>query len=342
LIAAMQASGVRLLAGTDPVNPLVVPGFSLHDELERLVHAGLTPYQALRAATHDAAEALNAEGEFGTVAVGRRADLLLLEHDPLGDVAETRNIAGVMARGRWYPVADIANMLASVAEAFADGHAPFEGAPPLAGAEGRELSATYRVTWDGAEFGGERVWLGHSGDAPMLLLAERYDPHTGETFRVRIESDAEGAGVRMRLDGDGAAGRGHLDVLAQGPNSRLRGELLSGPSFELTRPVAAKAQFSADQFLAGYLLLKRRVAALATGDGVEVPVAEAALGSSAKLQPKTWRVTRLSDGAGTPPVLRFEIKAEHDPTSVLSLDAAGVVSFEMKVFGSTLRYQRLP
>jgi imidazolonepropionase-like amidohydrolase len=78
-----------------------VPGFSLHRELELLVAAGLSPFAALRAGTVAPAEFLGLNT--GMVAVGRDADLVLLDANPLSDVANTRRIHGVMLRGQWYP-----------------------------------------------------------------------------------------------------------------------------------------------------------------------------------------------------------------------------------------------
>jgi imidazolonepropionase-like amidohydrolase len=90
-----------LLVGTDAMNTGVVPGVSVHDELADLVTAGLTPPQALRAATINAADFLGPSARGGLVAVGRTADLFLLDANPLDDVANSRRIAGVMLRGRW-------------------------------------------------------------------------------------------------------------------------------------------------------------------------------------------------------------------------------------------------
>ena len=101
LVLAFHRAGVRLLVGTDAMNTGVVPGFSAHDELADLVAAGLTPFEALRAATANAAEFLAEPGDSGIVAVGQKADLLLLDANPLADIANTRRIAGVMLHGRW-------------------------------------------------------------------------------------------------------------------------------------------------------------------------------------------------------------------------------------------------
>jgi imidazolonepropionase-like amidohydrolase len=100
---------VRLRAGTDALNPCVVPGFSLHDELRNLVGAGLTPYEALRTATVNAAEFLGATS--GVLAVGRQADLILVNGDPLKDVKNASLRVGVMLRGQWLEEDELRQML---------------------------------------------------------------------------------------------------------------------------------------------------------------------------------------------------------------------------------------
>ena len=115
LVKGFRDAGVRLLAGTDtPVTAAVVPGFSIHQELENLVEAGLTPYEALRAATSNAAKFLEQSSEFGTITVGKRADLLLIDQNPLNDIRATTQISGVMIRGRWLPKAELDSMLAKL------------------------------------------------------------------------------------------------------------------------------------------------------------------------------------------------------------------------------------
>jgi imidazolonepropionase-like amidohydrolase len=102
LTGAAFLAGVPLLAGTDAGALYTYPGSSLHDELAQLVRAGLTPAAALRAATLGPAEFLGATDSLGTVAVGRVADLVLLDADPLTDIKNTRRIAAVVLRGRLF------------------------------------------------------------------------------------------------------------------------------------------------------------------------------------------------------------------------------------------------
>jgi len=115
VVRAFVAAGLPVLAGTDSLVPGVVPGTSLHDELAALVSAGLTPYQALDAATRVPMTWMGASEDRGTLEVGKRADMLLLDGDPLSDIANTRRIAGVVASGRWLSRGELDDRLAALA-----------------------------------------------------------------------------------------------------------------------------------------------------------------------------------------------------------------------------------
>ncbi|MGE0555887.1 MAG: amidohydrolase family protein [Gemmatimonadales bacterium] len=93
-------AGVPILAGSDVPKPHLVPGFSLHDELALLVDAGLSPREALRAATSNPARFIGREHELGTVAVGKLADLVVLDADPLASIRNTRRVHAVVLGGR--------------------------------------------------------------------------------------------------------------------------------------------------------------------------------------------------------------------------------------------------
>lgn len=115
LVAAFRAAGAQVVAGTDALNPGCVPGFALHDELELLHEAGLTNAEALASATRVPATWLGVLADRGTIEVGKRADLVLLDADPLVDIGHTRRIAGVMLDGLWLPRRRLDGMLRDVA-----------------------------------------------------------------------------------------------------------------------------------------------------------------------------------------------------------------------------------
>jgi imidazolonepropionase-like amidohydrolase len=114
LAKAMHEAGVGLLAGTDIGNPYLYPGSSLHDEMQLFVQAGLSPADALRTATLNPARYLEREADFGTVAEGKIADLVLLDADPLQDIGNTRGIAAVIFNGRYFDRAQLDAMLTEV------------------------------------------------------------------------------------------------------------------------------------------------------------------------------------------------------------------------------------
>lgn len=118
LIRALHAGGAGLLLGSDAPQIYNVPGYSIHRELEALVAAGLTPYQALETGTRNVAVFFGTSAQTGTIAVGKRADLVLLDDNPLRDIRNTTRRAGVMVRGRWLPQADIQSRLDAIAKSI--------------------------------------------------------------------------------------------------------------------------------------------------------------------------------------------------------------------------------
>ncbi len=119
LVKALSDGGVPILAGTD-ASWLGVPGFSLLEEVENFQDLGLTPYAALKTATVDPAKLLRREGEFGTITVGKRADLILTRQNPLEDVRRLRQPDGVMANGRWIDAAERRRLLEGMPASYRD------------------------------------------------------------------------------------------------------------------------------------------------------------------------------------------------------------------------------
>jgi imidazolonepropionase-like amidohydrolase len=103
VVGALHRAGIRIVAGTDQT----VPGHSLHREIELYVQAGFTPMEAIQAATIVPARVMGLEKETGTVTRGKRADLIVIEGDPLADIRNTRNVDFVIAEGKMYKSADL-------------------------------------------------------------------------------------------------------------------------------------------------------------------------------------------------------------------------------------------
>jgi imidazolonepropionase-like amidohydrolase len=121
IVDKMNAAGVPIMAGTDAAAPSVFPGSSLHDDLAYLVQAGLTPMQALQAATSKPVEFLHRASDEGTIEKGKRADLVLLDANPLDDIHNTQTINAVVLNGKLFERADLDALLEQVQQ-FAASH----------------------------------------------------------------------------------------------------------------------------------------------------------------------------------------------------------------------------
>lgn len=129
LVRRMKQEGVGLLAGSDISVQWIVPGAALHEEMHSLVEAGLTPLEALRSATWSAARYFDKSGEFGAVAPGRIADLVLIDADPLADIRNVRRIRAVIANGRYLDRPTLDGLLSAAERAARGGGHDFIHGP---------------------------------------------------------------------------------------------------------------------------------------------------------------------------------------------------------------------
>ncbi len=118
ILTALHEGGAPLLLGTDSPQVFSVPGFAMHREMALWVELGMSPYEVLETGTRRVAEYFDATGDFGSVAVGHRADLLLLNANPIEDIANVSSRGGVMVNGRWMPEAEIQERLAAIATTY--------------------------------------------------------------------------------------------------------------------------------------------------------------------------------------------------------------------------------
>jgi imidazolonepropionase-like amidohydrolase len=117
LLKYLKEAGVIIVLGTDAGTGWMglVPGFSIHEELRILTENGFTPYEAIKTGTVNAAlvvKKMNGKGDFGTIEIDKRADLILVKNNPLEDIANIKKILGVMTAGRWYSKATLKDMIA--------------------------------------------------------------------------------------------------------------------------------------------------------------------------------------------------------------------------------------
>lgn len=114
----LTGEGVVILAGSDALNPMIIPGAGLHEELQLMVDAGLSPYEALRTATANPAKIVKRFANAGAIEPGRDADLVLLEANPLIDITAYRRPVGVTLQGRWFDRKALDTRLDAVADNF--------------------------------------------------------------------------------------------------------------------------------------------------------------------------------------------------------------------------------
>jgi imidazolonepropionase-like amidohydrolase len=118
ILKALHEGGVRILLGTDAPQQFSVPGYSIHREMAVMVKCGFTPYQIIHSGTKNVGEYFKSKDNFGTIEIGKGADLILVEGNPLKDVANIARRAGVMTRGRWLPESEIRKRLDAIAASW--------------------------------------------------------------------------------------------------------------------------------------------------------------------------------------------------------------------------------
>jgi imidazolonepropionase-like amidohydrolase len=118
LLKVLNDSGVKILLGSDAPQRFSVPGFSIHREMKRMADAGMKPYDILRSGTYNVGLYLKDKDNFGTIEVGKRADLILLDANPLEDIGNIARPSGVVVRGRWLSKREIQSRLDQIAASY--------------------------------------------------------------------------------------------------------------------------------------------------------------------------------------------------------------------------------
>jgi len=198
VVRELVASGAPLLAGTDTPNPYVVPGASLHQELALFVAAGLSPYNALRAATVDAADFLR-DPKDGRIAAGMHADLVLLDADPFADIHALDHIEGVMVRGSWLGADRLKALHAELVERYRD--PTWEHPIDLGLGLGEKNTVQYTVSDNGAPVGAYAIARIPGGFLEKQTLED-------ETITARVH------GHRLDLDVERPDGVTHVEYPA--------------------------------------------------------------------------------------------------------------------------------
>lgn len=118
ILRSLHAGGVGILLGSDAPQQFNVPGFSIHREMKRMTDAGMAPYDVIKSGTANVGQHFKSHDAFGTIAVGQRADLIVVDGNPLEDLANIERQTGVMVRGRWLPRSEIQTRLDQIASRY--------------------------------------------------------------------------------------------------------------------------------------------------------------------------------------------------------------------------------
>lgn len=332
LVSRLHRAGARLLVGTDAGYPFIIPGIAMHEELRNLVEVGLTPYEALRAATRDAAEFLGELDAAGTIAVGKRADLVLLRANPLADVATLADPVGVVLRGRWLPVEALRAESARLASARRERFAMFAALPCAAPA----TCARYDIRARGLSVGEERVAMTRSDGVVVRLSAQSsIDPHletrTSMEYRrvdgsatLRVHRWVAGAPAEVQLHREDST----VQVEVQARGSSERWVQAADPAVVLGGPLQG---VNVDVDLVGTLqLVVAQAATMVVGesrlvDGLRAELNEEEHGRAGLVGAVTWRVTRTADDA------EGDVGASNYTVLVPGLNGSGMSRWQVTV-----------
>jgi len=287
VVRMLAAEGVPILAGTDQGNPFVVAGVSLLDELELLVAAGLTRRQALETATTNPARFLEKTGEFGVIAPGARADLILLASDPL--IGPVPLPDGIVLRGRWLPGNELRTRLTAIADSFTHPRQRNVPAPVIEGLEsapGHEFH--YEIEESGFVSGEERLVAGRAGGQRVIVANQQLDDPVVTRHSYRLDAMSSAMVVERSY--------GKLQMALRVDGERLIG---SGSSFR-GKPIAFSVAFPKGAFLSangtgGLIALAEQVKALPVGGKATIVGFEPSYSRNPNFRQMTFAVERKPD-----------------------------------------------
>ena len=316
IVRGLHASGAGLLAGTDASVHFIFHGSSLHEELEEFVAAGLTPYQALVVASRNAAEFLGELDESGTVAAGKRADLLVLSADPTTRITNTRAIEGVMLGGRWLARSDLDALLERVATNARALPQWLSGPASWATEAPPEFAARYELDFGGTPVGAEEVRVERRDDGGRRIrtrahlatfAGQGWGVWEAGTHHSEFEADAYGCAQTARYESQTADGNSR-GLLTREDNavSVERDEPPIGPSREW-HEVGSRDVLLGRAYVGIYLQLADRARDLRVGEATAVELLGPGSPPDGQIFTTTFTLERLADEGGER-VYRFDAR----------------------------------
>jgi hypothetical protein len=269
LTGALYRTGTRILLGTDCQNGMTIPGFSIHQELQNLVEAGLTPYEAIRAGTADAAAFFGVD-TFGAIAPGKRADLVLVAENPLKDVGNVKRIEGVMVRGKWLPKVELQLMLDNVVASFIPPENRFAEVPPLSTEDETLFSARYEIRYAEIPIGEERFVLEKLQDGRRRIQAQAItDPPYASLATMNMLSDDSGGCYSLQYSHETSTRKIKIDMVRSGEDLKVSGNLRNEKPLDLNERVPKNLSLGASM-LSSLLPLLEKAKSLRVGETMEI------------------------------------------------------------------------
>jgi imidazolonepropionase-like amidohydrolase len=266
LAKALHHAGAHILLGTDTPNPFVVQGFSIHEELQNLVQAGLTPYEAIRAGTSSAAQFLNATKEFGTIEVGKRADLILVDDNPLKDVSNLSHRVGVMVRGQWFTEIQLRKMLDELLATY-----PFPEKlgemPPLLSEGQRLVAGRYQMRLSDTIIGEEQFNLEKKANDRLVIFSRSIinSPPRLDVFSMRLELGRSGS-ESLTFESDRLEGRGRAEMLRRNTRTvQITAKMPGQTETHLERDVAEDTILGCP-LISTYIAINNRIRSVEIGE----------------------------------------------------------------------------
>jgi imidazolonepropionase-like amidohydrolase len=303
LVVDLHAAGAKLVLGTDTGNPFVVPGFAVHDELALLVAAGLTPWQALHVATTAPAEVVGQPRTFGAIVPGARADLIVVDRDPLANIGALAQPSLVVVRGKQHARAELLALVEAAAKPPAD---PYAALPALE-VEGEKVAeARYAIAMNGSVIGHERALISKLADGTRVVRGQAVYDMPKAVFQYRATAN----GVE------------YTDGLAV---TRKGGKVIAKTKQGVTIELAADAgTVIAPQSIAEFVWYAGRLATTPVGGSETIKVAAVMIEQAVRLDPATFTFTRVADREGR---RAYELTGKHgdlDLRGKFSVDGDGV------------------
>jgi imidazolonepropionase-like amidohydrolase len=334
LTKALHDAGAHILLGTDTPNPFVVQGFSIHEELRNLVQAGLTPYEAIKAGTSDAAGFLNATEKFGTVEVGKRADLLLVDGNPLENVSNLENRIGVMVRGKWLTEVQLRNMLNDLLATYPMTEKQLGDLPSLPSEGERILGGRYQTSLSSTIIGEERFNLEKTKNGGLVVFSRSVmnaPPHR-DVFSMRFEFGGSGS-ESLLFESERLEGRGRAKMVRKDARTIQVSATMPGQAeIRLGRDVAEDSVLGCP-LVSTYVAINKRISSLEVGQKISFPMTRFEADPEFDIIEAKLSVERKEDVATKGKALRMyainDTRRTGSNDTVLAMDEQGrPVSFE--------------